>query len=53
MAENLAMPVGFGGLTRFKEEYDSKLKISPGGVVIMIVLAIALVLGLRWFFPLG
>ena len=44
------MPAGFGGLMRYKEEYDSKIKISPVQVIILIVVAIAAVLALRIFF---
>ena len=46
MAE-MNMPAGFGGLTRFKEEYNSKFKFGPGVVVGMIIAVIALVVGLR------
>jgi preprotein translocase subunit Sec61beta len=50
MANENAMPVGFGGLMRYKEEYDSKFKFGPGVVVAMIIVVIALVVGLRiWF----
>ena len=46
-------PAGFGGLMRYKEEYDSKFKFSPASVIVMIVVVIALVLSLRIFWPLG
>ena len=44
------MPAGFGGLMRYKEEYDSKLKLGPGTVILMIILVIVFVVGLRIFF---
>ena len=44
------MPAGFGGLMRYKEEYDSKFKFGPGAVVAMIIVVIALVFGLRFFY---
>ena len=47
---NMAMPAGFGGLTRYNEEYDSKLKFGPGAVVGMIIVTIVLVVGLRMFY---
>jgi len=47
MANENAMPAGFGGLMRYKEEYNSKLKFGPGVVVAMIIAVIALVVGLR------
>lgn len=51
MADNsLAMPAGFGGLMRYKEEYNSKFKFGPGAVVGMIIATIALVVGLRVFY---
>lgn len=51
MAENrMSMPSGFGGLMRYNEEYDSKLKFGPGAVVGMIVATVVLVVGLRIFY---
>jgi preprotein translocase subunit Sec61beta len=52
MVDN-TIPLGFGGgLTRFKEEYDSKLKFSPYWVIFMIFLVITFVISLRWLFPI-
>ncbi len=48
--ENTSMPAGFGGLMRYKEEYDSKLKFGPGAVVGMIIAVIVIVVGLRIFY---
>lgn len=42
MAGEISLP-GYGGLTRFKEEYGSKLQFGPGAVVAMIVGTILLV----------
>jgi len=50
MANDVSMPAGFGGLMRYKEEYDSKIKFGPGVVIAMIVLVIAFVVSLRFFF---
>lgn len=51
MADNsMAMPAGFGGLTRYNEEYDSKFKFGPGVVVGMIIVTVVLVVGLRIFY---
>ena len=47
MTEESNMPAGFGGLMRYKEEYDSKFKFGPGVVVAMIIAMIAFVAGLR------
>jgi preprotein translocase subunit Sec61beta len=45
-----SIPLGFGGgLTRFKEEYNSKLKFSPSAVVLMIIVVIAFRISLKYF----
>jgi len=48
--EGVSMPAGFGGLMRYKEEYDSKFKFGPGAVVAMIIFVIAFTVGLRLFY---
>ncbi len=48
----MSMPTSFGGLTRFNEEYDSKLKINPSLVVLFVILAIIFIIGLNLFFPI-
>jgi preprotein translocase subunit Sec61beta len=48
MAE-MNMAPGFGGLMRYKEEYDSKLKFGPGVVIAMIAAVIAFIIGLNIF----
>lgn len=51
MAEQqMNMPGGFGGLMRYKEEYDSKLKFGPGVVIGMIVAVIVAIIALNIFF---
>ena len=47
---NMSMPAGFGGLMRYNEEYNSKLKFGPGAVVGMIIATIVIVMGLRIFY---
>ena len=47
---NVSMPAGFGGLTRFKEEYNSKFKFGPGVVIGMIIAVVVFVVGLRFFY---
>ena len=47
---NNTMPMGFGGLVRYNEEYDSKFKFGPGAVIVMIIVVIAFVMGLRFFY---
>ena len=48
MAE-MGVPGAFGGLMRYKEEYNSKFKFSPTAVIVMIIVVIAVVLGLNIF----
>ena len=40
---------GAGGLMRYNEEYNSKLKFGPEMVIGMVVVTIVMVLGLRYF----
>jgi preprotein translocase subunit Sec61beta len=35
------LPGGFGGLTSFKEEYDSKFNLKPTHIILFIVLILA------------
>ena len=45
----IRLPSGQGGLTRFFDEYKSKLEISPGAVIVLSLFIIALVILLRYF----
>ena len=47
MAGETGLGAGFGGLMRYKEEYDSKFKFGPGVVIAGIIVAIAFVTVLR------
>ncbi len=53
MAEQMNMPAGFGGLMRYKEEYNSKFKFSPAVVIGLIIATVALIILLNLFFPLS
>jgi preprotein translocase subunit Sec61beta len=44
---DISLP-GSGGLMRYNEEYDSKLKFGPEVVIGMVIVTIALVIGLRY-----
>lgn len=35
------LPAGFGGLTSFREEYDSKFKLKPSHIILFVVLIVA------------
>ena len=50
MVESSGMPAGFGGLMRYKEEYNSKFKFGPSVVVGMIIAVIVLVVGLGMYY---
>jgi preprotein translocase subunit Sec61beta len=47
MADALGLPSTGGGLMRYKDEYNSKLKFGPGAVIAMIIAVIIFVLGLK------
>ena len=47
--QGIHMPSGAGGLMRYNEEYDSKLKLKPSHVVILILAVIAFVTILKLF----
>ena len=51
----IRMPSGQGGLTRYFDEYKSKIEITPGSVIVLslIVMVIVIILhffGGGWFF---
>jgi preprotein translocase subunit Sec61beta len=45
---SINMPAGFGGLTRFSEEYATKFSLSPMHVIIFVIL----IVGFRIALPL-
>jgi preprotein translocase subunit Sec61beta len=49
----LQMPGAFGGLMRYDEEYNSRFMIKPAVVIGFVIAIIALVVGLKIFFPIG
>jgi preprotein translocase subunit Sec61beta len=50
MADALGLPSTGGGLMRYKDEYNSKLKFGPGVVIGMVVAVILFVMGLKLFY---
>jgi len=51
MADNkVNMPAGFGGLTRFSEEYSSIFNLKPIHVISFIILIIGFRISLGMFF---
>lgn len=54
MADNrVNLPGGFGGLTRFSEEYESKFSLKPTHIILFIILIIAMRIALPIFFPIS
>ncbi len=50
MAENkITIPSGQGGLTRFNEDSDTKIHLSPGAVVIFCIAIIIIIALLHYF----
>ena len=43
---SISLPAGFGGLTRFKEEYESKFKLKPTHIIIFVILIVIIRIGL-------
>lgn len=49
-SESVQMPGGFGGLTRFSEEYASKINLKPIHIIIFVALIVAFRFILGLFF---
>jgi len=49
MGERISLPASFGGLTRFFEEYKSKIEIKPEILIIVIIIIIFLELLINLF----
>lgn len=47
---NINLPGGFGGLTRFNEEYSSMFILQPTHVILFVILIVAFRIGLGWYF---
>lgn len=52
MADRLNVPASFGGLVRYNEEYESKLKLKPEHVIIFIILVVVFTLILKIFWAI-
>lgn len=52
MSEGISMPAGFGGLMRYNEEYESKLKLEPIHVIGFVVIIILFVIALNLFWKI-
>lgn len=51
MANNpINLPGGFGGLTRYTEDYESIFNLSPFHIILFVILIIGLRIGLGVFY---
>jgi len=48
--QGISMPAGFGGLTRFSEEYSSKFNLTPTHVIGFLIFIVAVRIALPLFF---
>lgn len=42
--DKISMPSGIGGLVRYFDEYQSKIKFKPGHIIVLCVVVIVLML---------
>ncbi|MFA6461462.1 MAG: preprotein translocase subunit Sec61beta [Candidatus Woesearchaeota archaeon] len=47
--DKIRMPSGQGGLIRYFDEYKSKVEFSPGVVIVMCLVVIAILILLNFF----
>ena len=45
----IRMPSGQGGLTRYFDEYKSKIEFSPGSVIVLSIVIMAIIIILHLF----
>ncbi len=48
--DKVSMPSGMGGLTRYFDDYKSKIEIQPGHVVVLCVIVILIMIFLHVFY---
>lgn len=46
------LPAGFGGLTRYNEEYDSKINLKPTHVIAFVILILLFRMVLPYIKPM-
>ncbi len=47
--EKIRLPSGQGGLTRYFDEFQSKIEVSPGAVIVMAIGVMIIVILLHYF----
>jgi preprotein translocase subunit Sec61beta len=45
----ITMPSGQGGITRYFNEYKSKIEFSPGSVIVMTIVVMVIIILLHYF----
>ena len=51
MVENkVSMPSGFGGLTRYDEEYESRFPLKPTHIIAFVILIVGFRIALSLFY---
>jgi len=45
----IRMPSGQGGITRYFDEYKSKIEFPPSSVIVMVIIVIIIVIILHYF----
>jgi preprotein translocase subunit Sec61beta len=45
--DKVSMPSGMGGLTRYFDEYKSKISLKPGHVIVLCIIVIAIMVVLH------
>ncbi|MBI1969912.1 preprotein translocase subunit Sec61beta [Candidatus Woesearchaeota archaeon] len=46
--DRITMPSTMGGLTRYFEEYHSKINFKPGHIIVLVVIVILIEVFLHW-----
>ena len=47
--DKIRMPSGQGGLTRYFDEYKSKIEISPGSVIVLSLIIMVIIIILHFY----
>lgn len=47
--DRIRLPSGMGGLTRYFEEYKSRVQIAPGHVIVLAIIVTVLIILLHFF----
>ncbi len=47
---SINLPGGYGGLTRFSEEYESRFNLKPAHVIVMIILIVLFRISLTFIY---